>query len=69
MHNGIFNTLEEVLDFYNTRDINNKFIPEYKATMNTEDLGNLNLSKSEIKEIIAFLETLTDGYKLEQKKK
>jgi cytochrome c peroxidase len=68
MHNGIFNTLEEVLDFYNTRDINSKFIPEYKATMNTEDLGNLNLSKSEIKDIIAFLETLTDGYKLEQKK-
>lgn len=63
MHNGIFNTLEEVLEFYNTRDINSKFVPEYSSTMNTEDLGNLQLSDSEIKDIIAFLHTLTDGYK------
>lgn len=69
MHNGIFNTLEEVLTFYNTRDIDKKFVPEYSATMNTEDVGNLSLSDSEIKDIIAFLHTLTDGYQIKQHSK
>lgn len=69
MHNGIFNTLDEVLEFYNTRDINSKFVAEYKATMNTEDLGDLKLSDNDIKDIIAFLNTLTDGYQLSKNKK
>ena len=64
MHSGIFNTLEEVLEFYNERDINPKFAhPEVLSTMNKEDLGNLKLTKPEINDIIAFLKTLTDGYK------
>ena len=64
MHNGVFETLEEVLEFYNTRDVNSKYIPEYKPTMNTEDLGDLKLSDSEISDIIAFLKTLDDGYRI-----
>jgi cytochrome c peroxidase len=64
MHNGIFNTLEEVMEFYNERDVNPAFVPEYAPTMNTNELGNLNLSQSEINDIIAFLKTLTDGYKI-----
>ena len=64
MHNGIFNTLEEVMDFYNERDINPKYRPEYPKTMNREDMGNLKLTKQEQSDIIAFLKTLTDGYKL-----
>lgn len=67
MHNGMFTTLEEVMEFYNERDINPKFIPEYKETMNTEDLGNLKLTQKEISAIIAFLHTLTDGYQLEKR--
>jgi cytochrome c peroxidase len=64
MHSGIFTTLEEVLEFYNVRDVDAKFAhPEVPATMNTDDLGNLKLSPSEIDDIIAFLKTLTDGYK------
>ncbi|MCB9032522.1 MAG: c-type cytochrome [Chitinophagales bacterium] len=66
MHNGVFNSLEEVLEFYNERDINPKFKPEYPLTMNTTELGNLKLSQDEIDALIAFLKTLTDGYKLQQ---
>ncbi len=63
MHNGIFTTLEDVLDFYNTRDVNSAFVPEYTPTMNHEDLGNLHLTNQEKQDIIAFLKTLSDGYK------
>jgi cytochrome c peroxidase len=63
MHSGIFKTLEEVLDFYNERDINPKFAhPEVPATINTKDLGNLKLTAQDKKDIIAFLNILTDGY-------
>lgn len=64
MHNGVFETLEEVLEFYNTRDVNAKYIPEYTPTMNTEDMGDLKLSDTDIADIIAFLKTLDDGYRL-----
>lgn len=65
MHSGIFSTLEEVMEFYNERDTNPKFAhPEVPATVNKEDLGDLKLSAQEIKDIIAFMKTLTDGYKL-----
>jgi cytochrome c peroxidase len=67
MHNGIFTTLEEVMEFYNERDINPKFIPEYTETMNTTDLGDLKLTKQETEDIITFLNTLTDGYKPDKK--
>lgn len=56
-HNGAFNTLEEVLDFYNEGgaeglglQINNQTLPADK----------LNLTEPEIKQIIAFLNSLTD---------
>ena len=59
--------MEDVLKFYNERDINPDFAhPEVPATMNTEDLGNLHLTQQEIADIIAFLKTLTDGYKVPQ---
>lgn len=64
MHSGIFTTLDEVLEFYNERDINPKFAhPEVPETINKDDLGDLKLSKQDISDIIAFLKTLTDGYK------
>ncbi len=68
MHSGIFNTLEEVMEFYNERDSNPKFAhPEVASTINDKDLGNLKLTKQDINDIIAFLKTLTDGYKLQNK--
>ena len=64
MHSGIFTTLEQVMEFYNERDLNPKFAhPEVPATVNKDDMGNLKLNKQEISDIIAFLKTLTDGYK------
>lgn len=63
-HNGAFNTLEEVLDFYNEGGaeglglkINNQTLPADK----------LNLTDTEIQQIIAFLNSLTDISKIKEK--
>ncbi|KIA85117.1 cytochrome-c peroxidase [Flavobacterium sp. AED] len=57
MHNGVFKTLEEVIDFYNDGGGNglgfnlpNQTLPEDK----------LNLTDLEKKQLIAFMKTLTD---------
>lgn len=65
MHNGVFTSLKEVVDFYNTRDTDGKWAkPEIAATMNTEELGDLGLSDQEVDDIVVFLRTLSDGYEL-----
>lgn len=62
-HNGVFNSLEEVVHFYNSRDIDSNInVPEFASTMNIQELGNLGLTKQEEEDIVAFLRTLTDGY-------
>lgn len=61
-HNGYFNTLEEIIHFYNVRDVEEYPQPEFAATVNKEELGNLGLTQGEEAAIIAFLSTLTDGY-------
>jgi cytochrome c peroxidase len=63
MHNGVFATLEEVMDFYNTRDVKDWPAPEIAANVNTEELGDLGLTQEEVDDIIAFMHTLTDGYR------
>ncbi|RZJ52346.1 MAG: cytochrome-c peroxidase [Flavobacterium sp.] len=57
MHNGVYKTLEEVIDFYNEGgglglglEVPNQTLPEDK----------LNLSDKEKKQLIAFMKTLTD---------
>jgi len=66
MHNGVFSTLKEVVDFYNTRDveggIGHNINPEIAENVNTDELGNLGLTDQEVLDLIAFLETLTDGF-------
>jgi len=62
MHNGVFNTLHEVVDFYNTRDLGGWPPPEVPENVNQEELGDLGLTEAEVDTIVAFLETLTDGY-------
>ncbi|GAA3626162.1 cytochrome-c peroxidase [Flavivirga jejuensis] len=57
MHNGVYNTLEEVMEFYNKGGgtglgIENKY--------QTLPFDNLQLSEAEIQAIIAFMKTLTD---------
>lgn len=64
MHNGIFTTLREVVDFYNTRDTRTDWgKPEVAENVNHEELGNLGLSNTEVDALVAFMKTLTDGYK------
>ena len=68
-HNGVFKTLKEVTDFYNTRDVVGAAgyvkIPEVAENVNKDELGDLKLSDQEVLDIVAFMETLTDGYQLE----
>ena len=68
MHNGVFTTLKEVVDFYNTRDVSDKWgKPEVSENVNDEELGDLKLNEQEIDDIVAFMKTLTDGYQLDNK--
>jgi cytochrome c peroxidase len=85
-HNGVFHTLQEVMDFYNFRDTNpekvypraadgsvqkfNDIPPQYHANVDVSDppfnrhLGETPaMTAQEEADIIAFLQTLTDGYK------
>jgi len=63
MHNGVFNTLREVVQFYNTRDTRDDWgPPEVAENVNTEELGDLGLSDDEVDAIVTFMHTLSDGY-------
>ena len=62
MHSGVFDTLQEVIDFYNTRDTNPEQLPAEVEENKDRRIGDLNLTQSEIDDLIAFLNTLTDGY-------
>lgn len=75
-HNGVFATLEQMVHFYNTRDVLGKVesdqapgfgttgwpAPEVVANVNDEELGDLGLTEGEEADIVAFLKTLTDDY-------
>jgi cytochrome c peroxidase len=89
MHNGVFHTLQEVMDFYNFRDTNpekvypvgadgkvqkyNDIPVQYHANVDVSDppfnrhLGDAPaMTAQDEADIIAFLQTLTDGYKPEE---
>jgi cytochrome c peroxidase len=63
-HNGYFKSLEEIVHFYNTRDVPGAGwpTPEVGVNINTTEVGNLGLNKGEELAIVAFLKTLSDGY-------
>lgn len=61
-HNGFFKSLEEIVHFYNTRDVEPWPAPEVSDNINTTELGNLGLTADEEADLVAFLKTLTDGY-------
>jgi cytochrome c peroxidase len=61
MHNGVFKSLEEVVHFYNTRDLGGWPPPEVPLNVSME-LGDLGLTEDEEEAIVVFLETLSDGY-------
>ena len=77
-HNAYFKTLEGLVHFYNTRAVKPRCPgpyseaealaadcwpePEYAATVNRTELGNLRLTQAQEEAIVAFLKTLSDGY-------
>jgi cytochrome c peroxidase len=64
-HNGYFKSLKEIVHFYNTRDVSGAgwLSPEVAENMNTAEMGNLGLTDAEEDAIVAFLGTLSDGYR------
>jgi cytochrome c peroxidase len=67
MHNGALKSLDEVVHFYNTRDIamENWPPPEVPYNLNQElfeghPIGHFQLSAAAEAAIVAFLKTLTD---------
>jgi cytochrome c peroxidase len=69
-HNGYHQTLREVVVFNNTRDLAGADWPEAEVPETVHrhpmampgTLGRLGLNDQEIDDIVAFLNTLTDGY-------
>jgi Cytochrome c peroxidase len=63
-HNGYFKSLEEIVHFYNTRDVPDAGwpAPEVADNINKIELGNLGLNHGEERAIVAFMKTLSDGY-------
>lgn len=78
-HNGYFKTLVGIVNFYNTRDVKPTCSgplteaqalaagcwpePEISANVNRQELGNLHLTAMQERAIVAFLKTLSDGYR------
>ncbi len=78
-HNGFFKSLEGIVHFYNTRDVlpscpegfteaqalagNCWPLPELSLNLNTKEVGDLRLSQDEEDAIVAFLKTLSDGFR------
>jgi len=64
LHNGYFKSLKDVVHFYNARDVEgeNWPPPEISANVNTDELGDLELSDREEELIVLFMKTLSDGF-------
>jgi cytochrome c peroxidase len=75
MHNGYLKSLKEVVHFYNTsqalprcqqgspgENVTCWPPPAVSENLNTTQVGNLGLTDEEENDIVAFLQTLTDGY-------
>jgi cytochrome c peroxidase len=85
MHNGYFQTLRGVVEFYSTRHTRPQCrdpftgepeaqrrgcwpAPEVADNVNREELGRLGLTAQEMEDLVAFMATLTDGYRPEPPK-
>ena len=78
-HNGYFKSLWSIVHFYNTRDVLPACpgdyteaealaadcwpAPEVAENVNMAELGDLGLTRAEEEAIVAFLRTLSDGYR------
>jgi cytochrome c peroxidase len=74
-HNGYFKSLKSIVHFYNTRDALPRCAandpgggttcwpaPESTDNINTKRVGRLGLTDAEEDALVAFMQTLTDGY-------
>ena len=68
-HNGYFESLKDIVHFYNTRDVPGSLKkglswdpPEYPTTVNLDELGNLGLSDADEDALVEYMKTLSDGY-------
>jgi len=61
-HNGYFKSLQEIVHFYNTRDVGSWPPPEVPQNINKAELGDLGLTDDDEAALVAFLKTLSDGY-------
>jgi cytochrome c peroxidase len=74
-HNGYFKSLKSIVHFYNTRDTLPRCqpndpgegatcwpAPESTDNINTKRVGRLGLSETEENALVAFMQTLTDGF-------
>ncbi len=63
-HNGYFTTLTDIVNFYNTAGIPGMWPPpEVPQNVNRAELGDLKLSPDEVANLVAFMMTLSDGYR------
>jgi cytochrome c peroxidase len=67
-HNGYFENVEYIVDFLNTRDVGSPDVgawppPEVPANVDKVNVGHLGLSQQDVNDLVAFLSTLSDGYK------
>jgi cytochrome c peroxidase len=67
MHNGVFKSLEEVVSFYNTRDVPGAIWPEPEVNRNLNDelfeglpIGDFQMDAEAEAAVVAFLKTLSD---------
>lgn len=64
MHNGVFKSMEEVVRFYNKRDVEFP-VAEYPDTQTPGFIaGDLGMTDEEEAAIVAFMATLSDGYEV-----
>ena len=74
-HNGYFTSLKAIVHYYNMRDVLPRCkpndpgegttcwpAPESTDNMNTKFMGRLGLSDAEEDALVAFMQTLTDGF-------
>jgi cytochrome c peroxidase len=68
LHNGVFKSLEDVVHFYNVRDRQPDAFdpPDVPQNVNRDELGDLGLTEDEEADLVAFLKTLSDGYRDDQ---
>jgi len=64
LHNGVFKSIQEVVHFYNARDVTPHEFgpPDVLENVNRDELGDLQLTANEELALVAFLQTLSDGY-------